>query len=68
MGVPVVAGPSEATAIGNLLQQAIALGHLGTLDEARRVVQGSFQPETFEPRDPAAWDAAYARFLALNPV
>ena len=48
----VVTGPIEATAIGNLLVQAVALGHIGSLEEAREVVRRSFEVQTFEP-DPA---------------
>jgi len=57
----VVAGPIEATAIGNVLMQAVALGHLQSLDEARAVVRQSFQPETYEPRAAAEWDTAYQK-------
>jgi sugar (pentulose or hexulose) kinase len=62
---PVLAGPSEATAIGNLLMQALALGAVGSLDELRAVVRASFAPETFLPADAPAWDDAYGRFLAI---
>lgn len=64
---PVVAGPIEATATGNLLVQAMALGEIGSLDDARAVVRRSFAVETFLP-DPAAcqaWDDAYARLESL---
>jgi rhamnulokinase len=64
--VPVVAGPVEATAAGNLLIQAQALGKLGSLTEVRRVVRNSFEVRRFEPQDGAAWEAAYARFRALG--
>jgi rhamnulokinase len=60
-GRTVVAGPVEATAIGNILMQAVGLGHLGSLAEARTVVRTSFRPGLFEPRKTAGWDAAYAR-------
>lgn len=56
-----VAGPVEATAIGNILMQAVGLGRLGSLPEARAVVHASFAPETFLPADRAGWDEAYAR-------
>jgi rhamnulokinase len=62
----VVAGPVEATAIGNVLVQAIALGHVGSLAEGRALVRRSFEVETYEPRDTAAWDAAYERYLKLK--
>ncbi|MEZ4518778.1 MAG: rhamnulokinase family protein [Chloroflexota bacterium] len=59
---PVVTGPVEATAIGNLLAQAIALGQLASWDEAREVVIDSFPVKTFEPQpDSADWDSAYER-------
>ncbi len=57
-GLPVVAGPEEATAIGNMLLQAMALGQLRTPAEAREVVRRSFRLRTYEPRDTAAWRAS----------
>jgi rhamnulokinase len=60
-GRTVVAGPVEATAIGNILMQAIGLKHLGSLAEARSVVRTSFTPEVYEPRKSAGWDEAYAK-------
>jgi len=51
----------EATAIGNILMQAIGMKHLGSLAEAREVVRASFEPETYEPKRTADWDEAYAR-------
>ncbi len=61
----VVAGPIEATAIGNVLMQAVALGQLQSLDAARAVVRQSFQPETYEPHASAKWDAAYQKLLSI---
>jgi rhamnulokinase len=65
-GRTVVAGPVEATAIGNVLVQALALGHIADLREGRALVRGSFEVTTFEPRESAAWDEAYHRYLALG--
>lgn len=48
-GLPVVTGPVEATAIGNLLIQALALGHIKSLEELRSVVSSSFPTETYQP-------------------
>lgn len=62
---PVVAGPVEATAIGNVLLQAIGLGVLGSLAEAREVVRRSFPVKTFEPHDAASWEEPYRRFLTM---
>jgi rhamnulokinase len=61
----VVAGPVEATAIGNLMVQAIARGHIDSLADARAIVADSFQVCTFEPGERAGWDDAYARLLKL---
>ncbi len=58
----VVAGPVEATAIGNVLMQAIGLKHLSSLAEAREVVRLSFTPEVYEPKNTSEWEEAYSRF------
>ena len=67
IGRPVVTGPIEATATGNILTQAMARGELKGLDEIRAVVRASFPMQTFEPKASSrgAWDAAYEKFLAL---
>jgi rhamnulokinase len=64
-GRVVLAGPAEATAIGNVLVQAIAAGDVGSIAQARELVSKSFPPVRYEPQDAAAWDAAYAKFLTL---
>lgn len=65
-GVPVSAGPGEATAIGNLMMQAIAAGEVSDLREARTVVSASFDVKHYEPScNREIWDEAYARFCAL---
>jgi rhamnulokinase len=65
-GRTVVAGPMEATAVGNVLVQALALGEIASLAEGRSLVARSFDVQTFHPGDTAAWDAAYERFLRLR--
>ena len=67
-GRTVVTGPVEATAIGNVLMQAIALGHLGSLAEARAVVRKSFDVENYYPASSAGWDEAYEKYLKLLKV
>jgi rhamnulokinase len=63
----VIAGPVEATAIGNVLMQAMGRGTIGTLEQARAIVRSSFDLVTYMPSgDASAWEAAYARFLALR--
>jgi rhamnulokinase len=64
-GVPVVAGPVEATAIGNALVQAISLGYLGSLEEGRALVARSFPLKTYQPQAAEGWDGAYERFRSL---
>ncbi|HEY4415269.1 MAG TPA: rhamnulokinase family protein [Verrucomicrobiae bacterium] len=60
--IPVLAGPTECTALGNLLIQAIALGHVASHAAARDIVRNSIELKTFTPQDSAQWDAAAARF------
>jgi rhamnulokinase len=62
---PVLAGPVEATAVGNVLVQAIGLGLLNSLAEAREVVRGSFEVRTYTPQNPESWHEPYQRFLKL---
>jgi rhamnulokinase len=62
-GRTVVSGPVEATAIGNILMQAITLGHLDSLADARLLVRDSFDVETFSPGDQAVWDESYGKLL-----
>ena len=64
----VVAGPIEATAIGNVMMQAIAARSVGSIAEAREVVRDSFSVEEYLPRNLEAWQAANERYLALFPV
>jgi rhamnulokinase len=65
-GLPVVAGPAEATAIGNILVQAMALGLISTPADIRTIIRGSSVLRTYEPAGRAAWDGAYERFRALT--
>jgi rhamnulokinase len=65
-GCHVIAGPVEATAIGNVLLQAIGLRHLSSLDEGRSLVRRSFDVTSYEPRPSVAWDEAYNRYLSLR--
>jgi rhamnulokinase len=63
--LPVLAGPVEATAIGNVLIQAITLGHLPDLASARAVVRRSFEVTEIKPDDARQWEEAYRRFESL---
>jgi rhamnulokinase len=67
-GLPVVAGPAEATAIGNIMIQALALGHVTSLSEIRRIIRNSFPMVRYEPQQVEQWDAAYVRFKEILQV
>jgi sugar (pentulose or hexulose) kinase len=66
LGMPVVCGPVEATAIGNLLVQAKALGDVASFAEIREVVRASFDVTEVLPESGAQWDEAYGRFLKIT--
>jgi rhamnulokinase len=65
-GKTVYAGPVEATAIGNILVQAIAMGEIASLDEGRKIVRNSFPINTYHPQGSNAWDEAYQRYQELK--
>jgi rhamnulokinase len=58
-GKPVVAGPIEATAIGNIMMQAIATGDITSVAEGREIVKQSFDMVTYEPQDIGPWEEVY---------
>jgi len=64
--IPTVIAPADATSIGNVVVQALALGHIKSLDQAREIVRNSFKTETIMPHA-VAWDAAYDRLAELCP-
>lgn len=66
LGIPVVAGPVEATALGNVMVQAIADGELADVAQGREAVRASFDVEEFAPRDKAQWDEAFVRYERLR--
>lgn len=61
-GRRVIAGPVEATSIGNLLVQAMALGKVGSLPEMRQIARLSFERTFYEPENPDIWDMAYQQY------
>jgi rhamnulokinase len=65
LGIPVIAGPAEASSMGNLLIQAMTLGRLASLPAAREVVRHSSTIETLQPQDAISWQQAYVRFEKL---
>jgi rhamnulokinase len=65
-GRPVIAGPVEATSIGNILVQAMATGDVASLADARAIVRNSFEVKRYQPIDTAKWDEAYGKFRHLK--
>ena len=61
-GRPVIAGPVEATALGNNAMQMLATGVVSSLTEARAIIDRSFPTERFEPVDSDLWNREYNRF------
>ena len=64
-GRRVVAGPIEATAIGNIMTQAVASGEVESIAQARDVIRRSFEVEQYEPQDTGVWDDAYEKYMKL---
>lgn len=65
-GRPVYTGPVEATALGNIISQAIAAGEIKDIWEGRQVISNSFEVETYEPKDIDKWEEAYQRFRKVT--
>jgi rhamnulokinase len=63
--VPVFAGPTDATAIGNIMYQAKGLGLVGSLTEIREIIRNSFEVNEFQPNPKLDWENAYTRFCRL---
>jgi rhamnulokinase len=63
---PVLAGPAEATAAGNVLLQAVASGRLRSLAEGRALVAAAVRPRRFEPRERAGWAEAEERYREIE--
>jgi len=61
-GAQVVAGPVEATALGNAVVQLVSLGEIGSVMEAREALSESLELQVYAPGEPGGWDEAYKRF------
>jgi rhamnulokinase len=66
LGIPVIAGPSEATAIGNIMIQAKAAGCVNSHAEMRRIIRESVHLEEFVPDNNEVWEAAYQKYLGVT--
>jgi rhamnulokinase len=64
-GRTVIAGPVEATAVGNILVQAMATGDVKSIADLRAIVRNSFDVKRYDPRETSKWDQAYERFKQL---
>ena len=65
IGIPVITGPSEATAIGNVMLQAKAAGLVSSLQEMRNIITQTVTPETFLPEDCESWNNAYYKYINI---
>jgi len=66
VGRPVITGPIEATAAGNILMQMLATKKIRSLAEGRAIVRASFPTETYRPQQTGAWSDAYQRFMKIH--
>lgn len=66
VALPVIAGPSEATGIGNVMMQALAAGAAADIASMRRLINRSIPLKTFLPEDAEVWDAAYLHYKQIN--
>ncbi len=64
-GRRVLAGPIEATAIGNIMMQAVAIGDIDSIAQAREVIRNSLQVREFLPKDSQSWEQPFERFVNL---
>ena len=64
-GLPVYAGPIEATSIGNIMMQALTLGSVNSVQEMREVIRRSFELTLYEPEHPNAWDRSKEQYLEI---
>ncbi|MGA2976660.1 MAG: rhamnulokinase family protein [Spirochaetia bacterium] len=64
-GMKVVAGPEEATAVGNAMVQAVALGVVHRLPDAKAMIRSAFPIREFSPRDRPTWEAALERYRGI---
>ena len=65
LGVEVLAGPQEGTALGNIMLQAKASGQVKDIWDMRRIIANSLELKHFAPQDKEVWDAAYEKFVAI---
>ncbi len=65
LGVKVISGPSEATAIGNIMLQAKSAGVVNDIQSMRRLIKNSIETKIYEPQNSAEWEKAYQKYLTV---
>ncbi len=65
LGKKVIAGPTEATALGNIICQLMALGEISDINEARNVIRESFPTDVYMPENEDLWQEAYLKFKKI---
>lgn len=65
LGLPVLAGPEEATAVGNFMVQAKGLGIIGSMSDALPIIKEAFLIRKYEPQDTRIWNENYERFRKI---
>ena len=68
LGVEVLAGPQEGTALGNIMIQAKANGDVADIWEMRKIIANSLDLKRFTPTEKEAWDSAYKRYLGILEI
>ena len=65
LGLPVIAGPVEATAAGNIMVQAMALNIVKSLHDTMPIIKQAFPIRKYEPQDTELWNKTYERFKKM---
>ena len=66
LGMPVLTGPVEGTAIGNIMLQAKTAGLVSDIIQMRNIIAESIEMKTYLPKDTAAWDKAYEKYINIT--
>ena len=65
LNIPVIAGPTEATALGNIILQLIALGDISDVHQARQIIRNQENLNKYEPENSNEFDAAYKKYIKV---